>query len=111
MNPRIIIKTLGVLAILMGLAMGVCWLYSRVIIDLGENTELNQSAYRALGISTGTTIGIGFLMFLVGIRCKHELLRREAMIIVGLSWISVSLLGAMPYWLCEPGLGVFDSIF
>jgi len=111
MNARIIIKTLGVLAILMGLAMGACWLYSWIVVKTEGSNELNLSACQALGISTGTIIGIGFLMYLAGIRCKHELLRREAMIIVGLSWISVSLLGALPYWLCEPGLGVFDSIF
>ena len=97
MNARIIIKTLGVLAILMGLAMGACWLYSWLVVKPEGSHELNLSAYQALGISTGTTIGIGFLMYLTGIGCKHELLRREAMIIVGLSWISVSLLGALPY--------------
>lgn len=111
MNLRIIIKTLGLLALLMGLAMGACWLYAMAIVHTEGQNDLNSSAQSALGISTGITIIIGFLMYLAGLRCKHELLRREAMIIVGLSWISVSLLGALPYWLCEPGLNIFDSIF
>ena len=83
MNARIIIKTLGVLAILMGLAMGACWLYSWIVVKTEGSNELNLSACQALGISTGTIIGIGFLMYLAGIRCKHELLRREAMILSG----------------------------
>tara|TARA_R110002096_G_scaffold45562_2_gene122247 strand:+ start:2949 stop:4433 length:1485 start_codon:yes stop_codon:yes gene_type:complete len=111
MNARIIAKTMGVLAILIGLTMAACWLFAWLQIRTGEAAELNQSASDALGISTGITIGIGLLLYLSGVGCAHELLRREAMVIVGLSWIEVSLLGALPYWFCEPGLGAFDAIF
>ena len=41
MNARIIIKTLGVLAILMGLAMGACWLYSWIVVKTEGSNELN----------------------------------------------------------------------
>tara|TARA_R110000850_G_scaffold169388_10_gene294661 strand:+ start:1488 stop:2972 length:1485 start_codon:yes stop_codon:yes gene_type:complete len=111
MNPRIIAKTLGVLAILIGVTMAACWLFAWLQINHEGATELNRSASRALGISTGITVGVGCLLYLTGIGCAHELLRREAMIIVGLSWIAISLLGALPYLFCSPNLDAFDAIF
>lgn len=110
MNFRIVAKTLGVLAILLGLAMAACWGFA----FFEWNTEPaadTESARKALGTSTILAIGIGILLFLPGLRCSHEVLRREAMLIVGLSWIQVSLLGAIPYMLCEPAMGFFDAVF
>ena len=53
MNSRIIAKTIGGLAVLMGLTMAVCWLFAWWKVQGGEATDLNLSATRALGISTG----------------------------------------------------------
>lgn len=110
MNFRIVAKTLGLLAILIGLAMATCWGFA-FFEWKAEPAADTESARRALGISTILTIGIGLLLFLPGLRCSPEVLRREAMLIVGLCWIEVSLLGAIPYILCEPGLGFFDAVF
>ncbi|MEM9018835.1 MAG: potassium transporter TrkG [Verrucomicrobiota bacterium] len=111
MNFRIVLKTLGVLAILIGLTMAACWGYAAWVASQTRGTPLDISARDALGLSTGITIGFGIALYLFGIRCKPELLRREAMLIVGLAWVEVSLLGMLPYALCEQGLPVFDAIF
>ncbi|MCG8603161.1 MAG: TrkH family potassium uptake protein [Verrucomicrobiales bacterium] len=110
MNYRIIAKTLGALAVILGLALVACWGYAWFQWKL-DPTPGNESASRAMALSSAIAIGFGFLLFLPGIRCSQEVLRREAMIIVGLSWIQISLLGMLPYMLCEPGLGFFDAFF
>ncbi|MEX2578601.1 MAG: TrkH family potassium uptake protein [Verrucomicrobiales bacterium] len=113
MNFRIIAKTLGVLACLAGLAMAACWLYAEVLCRTGPGpaTDLETSAARAFGVATGITVAFGIVLVLLGIGVPHEVLRREAIVIVGLSWIQVGLLGALPFYLCEPGLRLSESIF
>ncbi|MEM9280662.1 MAG: TrkH family potassium uptake protein [Verrucomicrobiota bacterium] len=111
MNSRIIAKTVGGLAFLMSLAMAVCWVFAWWKSTQEGAGPIDQAAFKALGVSTAISTGVGVLLFLAGWGCAHELLRREAMVIVGSSWVCVSLLGSLPYILCEPGLGVFDAIF
>ncbi len=111
MNFRIVGKTLGVLAVLIGFTMGLCWVYAWYAAQQADARKVAESASNALAISAGVSIGIGLLMYLPGLGCKNEVLRREAMLIVGLSWIEVSLLGMLPYLLCDPGLSFFDSLF
>lgn len=111
MNLRIVIKILGLLAILVGLTMGVCWFYAWAEWQIDKGDAAARATERAFAISTGITVGVGILMFLSGIGTPNEVLRREAIAIVGLSWIQISLFGALPFYLCEPGLGAFASIF
>jgi trk system potassium uptake protein TrkH len=111
MNFRLVAKTLGVLAVFVGLAMAACWAFA--FFEWRENPAgpAAESARKALGYSTAIAIGIGFVLYLSGFRCSNEVLRREAILIVGLSWIEVGLLGLFPYVLCDPGLGIFDALF
>jgi len=111
MNLRVVIKILGLLAILVGFTMGACWFYAWAEWKMDEGDPDALATERAFAISTSLTIGAGLLMYLSGIRMPNEVLRREAIAIVGLSWIQISLFGALPYYLCEPGLGAFASIF
>lgn len=111
MNFRIVGKTLGVLAILIGITMGACWVFAYFMAQQPEASENAESASFALAVSAGISVGFGTLLYLPGLGCKNEVLRREAMIIVGFSWIQVSLLGMLPYLFCEPGLSFFDALF
>lgn len=111
MNFRIVSKTLGVLSCLIGLALALCWLYAYYDANHGGATDLEASAMRALMIATLTSFGIGIVQILAGFGTLNEVLRREAMVIVGLSWIEVGILGAIPYVFCDPGLNPVEAIF
>jgi len=111
MKFRLVAKVLGMLAVLVGFAMGACWLYAFIDLRTGEGGAAEISAERAFGISTLVTVGTGIVLYLVGRGCRNEVLRREAIVIVGLSWVLVSLLGALPFLLGEPGLDPVHSIF
>lgn len=111
MNLRIVFKLLGLLAVLVGLTMGLCWLYAWIEWAAGGGDAAARSTERAFAISTGITLGAGLAMYLSGLGTPNEVLRREAIAVAGLSWIAISLFGALPYYLCEPGLGAFASIF
>lgn len=111
MNLRIVSKTLGILAILVGFTMGLCWIYAWSLWQLDEASAAAHSAARSLGISTAITIGSGVFMYLLGFGCSNEVLRREAIVIVGVSWVQASFFGALPFVFCEPGLDPFGAFF
>lgn len=111
MNLRIVFKILGILALLIGFAMGVCWFYAWAEWQRDQASGSASSAMRALGISTSITLGAGILMYLSGLGCPNEVLRREAIVIVGLSWVQASFFGALPYFLSSPGLDPIPAFF
>ncbi|MDF1825766.1 MAG: TrkH family potassium uptake protein [Verrucomicrobiales bacterium] len=111
MNFRIVFKILGLLAVLIGVTMGFCWGFAWWDMEQGFQTTLENYAHEAMGKSMLISIGVGLLLFLLGLGGKPEVLRREAILIVGLSWIEVSFLGMLPYLLCTQGLGFFDAFF
>lgn len=111
MNFRIVSKTLGMLACLIGLTLGLCCLYAYYDAHHGGKTELEHSAMHSLIISTLVAFGVGIVQILAGFGTINEVLRREAMVIVGLSWIEVGILGAVPFTLCTPGLTPIEAFF
>ncbi|MEM6279528.1 MAG: TrkH family potassium uptake protein [Verrucomicrobiota bacterium] len=111
MNFRIVFKILGILAILIGITMGACWIFAWWAAEQEGATSLDLSAKESLSTSTLITIGFGVLLYLFSLGGKLEVLRREAILVVGLSWIMVSFLGILPYLLTEGGLDFFDAFF
>lgn len=111
MNFRIVFKILGILAVLIGITMGFCYGFAWWDLQQDDWTPLEVCARDSMGKSTLISIGVGIFLFLIGLGGKPEVLRREAILIVGLSWVQVSLLGMLPYLLCEQGLGFFDALF
>ncbi|NOY00920.1 MAG: TrkH family potassium uptake protein [Verrucomicrobia bacterium] len=110
MDFRVLAKVLGVLLFLVALAMGACLGYAFIKDWWG----MESPAIKALEISAGITAGVGMLLYLYGRHSKKEILRREAIAIVGLAWIFAALFGSLPYMLCEPGLtfpmAFFESV-
>lgn len=111
MNLRIVAKILGLLNGIVGAVMALCWLYAHLeVLRLPGNAEA-ASARTAFAWSTAITLVVAVFLLLAGGRSNQGVLRREAIAIVGLSWIEICLLGSLPYLFCEPGLNVFQSVF
>lgn len=107
MNYRLLSKILGLLLMLLGIAMSFCLGYAWIF---GERHE-GMDTFEAFAISIGLTVGIGALLFLYGIRSGRDVLRKEAIAIVGLGWLFSSLFGALPYVLSSTGLGFAEAVF
>jgi len=107
MNYRLLSKILGLLLILLGVTMSVCLGYAWMF---GERLD-GMDTFEAFSISIGLTVGVGILLFLYGYNSGRDVLRKEAIAIVGLGWLVSSLFGALPYILCSPGLGFAEAIF
>ncbi|MCF6312675.1 MAG: hypothetical protein L3J39_09520 [Verrucomicrobiales bacterium] len=113
MDFRVIAKVLGFLLLLVAAAMLACFFYA-----LGEDWwGMESPAIKALGIAAGITTSAAALLLLFsklrfkGKKAKKEILRREAIAIVGLTWILAAAFGALPYIFCDPALSISQAYF
>lgn len=96
MNLRYVLRQLGLLMLVMGAGMGVIaalewWLWARV--GVGERLGL-----RAMILSALVGVGLGAAMFGIGYRARVQVMnRREALLLVSLSWIVGAAVAALPY--------------
>lgn len=107
MNFRLLAKILGLLLLLLAATMLVCLGYSLVAEE--HSTGLGPAT--AFGWSIGVTGGVGLIFFLYGRKAGRDILRKEAIAVVGLGWLTCSLFGVLPYVLCPPRLDVAAAIF
>lgn len=102
MNIRLLCKLLGVLSVLIGafMLLSLMWALPR----FGHRTDVTLApeqfeswGFLGLLFSTLISMGIGGLLYTVGRHSQGELYRKEAMAVVGLSWVLATILGALPF--------------
>lgn len=106
MNWRILAKVLGLILLLLSVAMFACGLFARFDTVAGDH-----GAMMALFASGGLTFGASAVLMLAGIGKIDRIPRREAVIIVGLTWLLAGAFGALPMVLCSPHLGWCSAFF
>ena len=88
MNYRMIFNTLGKIAIVLAIFLVIPTVFA---LALGENS------WWAIAITVGISLSIGLVLMLC-IKPKDKVIyAKEGLIIVALSWIYVSAIGALPY--------------
>ncbi len=107
MDYRLISRIVGLLLCILSGAMLACLVYAHFY----EPAESSIAALRSLGSSTGITLGAGVIMQIAGRRAQLQLLRKEAIALVGCAWIACAAFGALPYMLCEPHLNPAAAFF
>lgn len=115
MNYRLLAKYLGIVCLLLGATMAASlpWAWP----SLGGSPSFETRAFMALTGSIGTALVIGMILLRLGRSSTGQLYRKEAMAIVGLSWILASTIGAMPFLMSQTRISpdqpmnVIDAIF
>ncbi len=108
MNFRLLSKVLGLLLLLLSAAMLCCLVVSFAEVEFGF---FEGGAPLALSISTSITFTAGFILYWMGRKEGHEILRKEAIAIVGLGWILCAIFGALPYVFAETKLNWAAAFF
>ena len=100
MNFRLLSRQLGIISLLIGGTMlfSLPWAFP----GWGHRDEIESSEFEnrgatALVISIAICAITGCLLLWYGRRAQGRLFRREAMAVVGLSWVLAIALGALPY--------------
>jgi trk system potassium uptake protein TrkH len=103
MNFPLLSKLLGRVCLLIGGAMVFClpWAFPalgfRLHIEYASELEFETRGFLALLASILICGCVGGVLSYLGRRAEGVLYRKEAMAVVGLSWILATVLGAMPY--------------
>jgi trk system potassium uptake protein len=106
MNKRLIAYYLSTVCTFLAVAMGSCFLFA--FPSLGHRTaddwhslSFETDGFLGLLLSVIVSVAIGLtLKRYAGDDVKSETLRRkEAMAVVGLSWVIATILGALPFWI------------
>lgn len=103
MNLRLVAKYLGIVALLIAgsMSLSLPWAHP----DLGGGASFESTAITAIFASMAVACSIGLALFLWGRCAGGTLFRKEALAIVGLSWIVASVLGALPFILSGTMVG------
>jgi len=115
LNLALLSKLLGLVAMLIGGSMFFSLPWALPI--LGGNWQHERRAFWALVLAMAVCFGVGGLMRFLGRATSGQLFRKEAMAVVGLSWVLATLLGAIPFWLSgtqrvrDVPVTFFDAMF
>ncbi|MCS7305929.1 MAG: TrkH family potassium uptake protein [Thermoguttaceae bacterium] len=98
MNYRLIARLLGGIVLLLGASMALSLVWAFPAFGQVDTVEWNglQGLLGAMAVCAG--VG-GGLMWWGRSAAGQRLFRKEALAVVGLSWLLATLLGAIPYWL------------
>jgi trk system potassium uptake protein TrkH len=120
----LVCRLLGLIALLIGgsMAFSLPW----ALPAFGQTDQFEARGFWSL-LGAMAVCGVvgGLLIFLGRDTRGHHLYRKEAIAVVGLSWLMATVLGAIPYWLSNTsytlgvagqpsqvcGMGFFDGIF
>ena len=97
MNLRLLAKQLGILSALIGGFMIFSLPWS--LVGVGRNAQFEKTGFIALVASIIVCFLLGFLLYRYGKQGAGKLYRKEAMAVVGLSWVLATFLGALPFYL------------
>ena len=107
MNYRLLSKVLGLLLLLLSTMMSICLVFAYFYDERRPGID----ALESFCISIGLTFATGLLLALLGRGSGRDVLRKEAIAIVGLGWLECAVFGALPYIFCEPRLEPIDALF
>jgi len=94
MNLRNISRFLGAILLVIGAAMGLCLLVDFASIQWGSGeNDLKGNLWSMM-----ITVTFGVILYAIGHRTRGEpLLRKEAVAVTSLSWLTAATFGSLPY--------------
>lgn len=116
MNYRLVCRLLSIICLIIGVTMvfSLPWAWPQLGHRTGENfQQFETHGFLGLIYSILLSIICWAVFWRIGRNAQGDLYRREAMAVVGLSWLVATILGAMPYVLSgssnKIAVRMFDS--
>jgi len=112
MNLPLLSRMLSVVSLLIGGAMtfSLPWAWSglgfRKGLPLSSGGPFETRGFSALLASIFVCLVVGGVLWMLGRKATGRLYRKEAMAVVGLSWVLATVLGALPFYLAKTYRGV-----
>lgn len=107
MNYRVVCRVLGLLTLLLAAFMLICEGYGFFVERIQNETAHDLALLKSFFVAAA----LGGILIWFGRKSGNEILRKEGIAIVGLGWIIGTLVGAIPYVLCQPAMLPSAAIF
>lgn len=104
MNKLLICRLLGLIALLIGASMALSLPWALPIFGPAKHFETRGLLALLGAMAVCGAVG-GVLMYLGRKTAGDKLYRKEAIAVVGLSWLLATVLGALPFWFSETCVG------
>ena len=101
-HAAVIVRILGLMSALFGVAIGLPWLYAQVTGD---------ATARGLGLAASVAFGLAAILLITAPRDSREISHREGFLIVTLTWCLAAGLGTLPYLFTATTGSVTDAFF
>lgn len=102
---RLLLVQVGAMLLCAGFAYWAGWQAS------GAEQTLEFGAGYGLLIAAAITGLVASMLFLTGISKVKKILRREGLVVVGLSWLVFGVFGSLPFMIAPPGLAPAAAFF
>ena len=107
MNIRLVAQKLGIVAMLIGVTMAASLPWAHPAMGYRDGHpgpfEFETRGFLALLVSLTISLAVGGGLYQFGRHSTGKLFRKEAMAIVGLSWVMATILGALPFYFSGTG--------
>lgn len=107
MNTCIIYKLLSKVLLVLAGAFGLCLIAGALN---GEHL-IEDHSMQAFVMSIGISLVLAGVFHWLGRKGRQQMFRREALCLIGLSWLLATLIGAIPYILIVENCDYADAIF
>ncbi len=108
MNYSIVTRLLSLVMVAMAGAFAVS---AGVGYSYTSGSPMEAQAVLGLLVSAGVALGLAVPLYF-GVRpVDNRIFQKEALALIGLSWLSASAVGALPYLLVGEGVGLADAFF
>ena len=117
MNKALLCKMLSLVAMLIGGSMAFSLPWAFPAFRAGGVWQHESRGFFGLLGSMAVCFAVGGCLRYVGRKSNEQMFRKEAMAVVGLSWVMATVLGALPYVLsgthrtAEDRMSVVDAMF
>jgi trk system potassium uptake protein len=102
---------MGTLAVVALIGRMVVLFALLLLVPVAFALSQHDAAQGVFLTSAGITLACGLGMSVLTRRFRRELQPRDGFLLVGLTWLTLPLFGALPLWLAIPGLSVTDAYF
>lgn len=115
MNKRLLCKLLSLVAMLVGVSMGFSLPWA--LPGFGGIWQFEQKGFFGLLMAMVVCFAVGAALRYLGRNSNGQLFRKEAMAVVGLSWVLATVLGALPFLLsvtyreADVPMSLVDALF
>ena len=106
MNTAIIYKLLSMVLLALCVAFASC-----IGVGLAMGEAWNDRSLMAFETTIIISLLLAALFYVLGRKGEAKLYRREALCLIGISWIVATLVGAIPYVIALPGCDYTDALF